>query len=82
MKRPKTLSAAFVRTVNQPGRYGDGRGSFGLSLLVKPTLNGRLSKSWSQRLRQDGKPFKRRTGPVSLGDSFGSAAQGATQRPR
>ena len=57
MKRPKTLSAAFVRTVNQPGRYGDGRGSFGLSLLVKPTLNGRLSKSWSQRLRQDGKPF-------------------------
>ena len=57
MKRSKTLSAAFVKTINQPGRYGDGRGGFGLSLLVKPTLNGRTSKSWSQRLRQDGKPF-------------------------
>ena len=57
MKRPKTLSAAFVRTVNQPGRYGDGRGGFGLSLLVKPMANGRLSKSWSQRLRRDGRPY-------------------------
>ena len=57
MRRPRTLSAAFVRTINQPGRYGDGRGGFGLSLLVKPTLNGQLSKSWSQRLRLDGKPF-------------------------
>ena len=57
MKRPKTLSAAFVRTVNQPGRYGDGRGSFGLSLLLKATRYGRLAKSWSQRLRQGGKPF-------------------------
>ena len=57
MKRPKTLSAAFVKTINQPGRYGDGRGSFGLSLLLKATRNGRLAKSWSQRLRQDGKPF-------------------------
>ena len=57
MKRPKTLSAAFVKTINQPGRFGDGRGGFGLSLLVKPTLNGRTSKSWSQRLRRDGVPF-------------------------
>ena len=57
MKRPKTLSAAFVKTVTEPGRYGDGRGSFGLSLLLKATRNGRLAKSWSQRLRQDGKPF-------------------------
>ena len=51
MKRPKTLSAAFVKTVNRPGRYGDGRGGHGLSLLVKPTRTGRLSKTWSQRLR-------------------------------
>ena len=57
MKRPKTLSAAFVKTVTEPGRYGDGRGSFGLSLLLKATRNGRLAKSWSQRLRQDGVPF-------------------------
>ena len=56
MKRPKTLSATFVKNVNQPGRYGDGRGSHGLSLLVKPMSNGRLSKSWSQRLRVNAKP--------------------------
>ena len=56
MKRPKILSASFVRTINQPGRYGDGRGGHGLSLLVKPMTNGRLSKTWSQRLLINGKP--------------------------
>nr|MDE0500822.1 tyrosine-type recombinase/integrase [bacterium] len=53
--RPKTLSAAFVRTVNQPGRYGDGRGGHGLSLLVTRRTNGRLSKRWAQRVRFDGR---------------------------
>ena len=56
MDRPTTLSAAFVRTVNKPGRYGDGRGGYGLSLLVRATRNGRLSKTWSQRLYINGKP--------------------------
>ena len=53
--RPKVLTAAFVRTINRPGRYGDGRGSHGLSLLVKPTANGRWSKTWAQRLRVGGR---------------------------
>ena len=56
MKRPQRLSAAFVKTVKRPGRYGDGRGGFGLSLLVKPTTTDRLSKTWSQRLRINGHP--------------------------
>ena len=56
MRRPQRLSASFVRTVKVPGRYGHGRGGFGLSLLVKEaSVDGRLSKSWSQRLRIDGK---------------------------
>ena len=56
MKRPATLTARFVETVNKPGRYGDGRGGFGLSLLVKPmSSTGRLSKSWSQRIRVNGR---------------------------
>lgn len=55
MNRSKTLTAAFVRSINRPGRYGDGRGSHGLSLLVKPTANGRWSKTWSQRLRINGR---------------------------
>ena len=53
--RSKRLSAAFVKTVNRPGRYGDGRGGIGLSLLVKPALNGGFSKSWAQRQRIDGR---------------------------
>ena len=55
MGRPKTLTAAFVRAVGAPGRYGDGRGSHGLSLLVKATANGRCSKSWCQRIRIGGR---------------------------
>ena len=55
--RPARLSAAFVRTIEEPGRYGDGRGGFGLSLLVAPTATGRVSKRWAQRLRFDGDAF-------------------------
>ena len=57
MQRPKRLSAVFVKTVNTPGRYGDGRGGFGLSLLVKESSTGRFAKSWSQRLRINRQPF-------------------------
>ena len=56
MKRPKMLSATFVRTVNVPGRYGDGRGGFGLSLLVRPASRGGFAKCWTQSVRIDGKP--------------------------
>ena len=57
MKRPKQLSATFVAGVKVPGRYGDGRGGHGLSLLVKESSTDRLSKSWAQRLRIAGKPI-------------------------
>ena len=53
--RPKVLTAAFIRTVSRAGRYGDGRGGHGLSLLVKPTVNGRWSKTWAQRIRIGGR---------------------------
>ena len=62
MKRPKTLSAAFAKTVKDPGRYGDGRGGHGLKLLIKPMTNGRVSKSWIQRLRINGEVFDRGLG--------------------
>ncbi len=55
MKRPRQLSATFVKTVKHPGRYGDGRGGHGLSLLVKPTTTDRMSKTWAQRLRINGR---------------------------
>ena len=61
-KRPRRLSATFVRTVNLPGRYGDGHGGHGLSLLVKRTACGGLSKSWTQAIRPGG-----RTTSIGLG---------------
>ena len=55
-ERPYRLSARFVETVQEPGCYGDGRGSGGLSLRVKPTARGHLAKSWGQRISVDGRP--------------------------
>ena len=51
MPRQKTLTAAFVKTVTQPGRYGDGRGSCGLYLRVWTMTNGRTGRAWGQRIR-------------------------------
>ena len=51
MERPKRLTQTFIRDVKRPGRYGDGRGSCGLSLLVKPRAAGGLSKLFVQQLR-------------------------------
>ena len=56
MKQPVRLSAGFVKSVREPGRYGDGgRGSYGLALLVRPTATGGLSKSFIQRVRINGR---------------------------
>ena len=66
MQRPKRLSATFVQTVNRPGRYGDGRGGHGLSLLVKPMSAGGFSKTWCQRLRLAGKPVSLGLGPYPV----------------
>ena len=49
--RPTRLSATFVRSIAEPGRFTDGRGSFGLSLLVKESTSGRMTKSWTQRIK-------------------------------
>ena len=78
MDRPATLSASFVRTVKRPGRYGDGRGSHGLSLLVRPTTNGRYSKTWSQRLYINARPVMVGLGSypvVTLGEARDKALE-------
>ena len=54
-KRPRTLTAAFVRTVRRTGVYGDGRGGRGLSLRVYRTVDGRITKTWRQRVRINGR---------------------------
>ena len=48
------LCATFVRTVNVPGRCGDGHGGHGLSLLVTPRKSGGLSKTWAQAISPNG----------------------------
>ena len=54
--RNKPLTAAFVKNVPSPGRYGDGHGGHGLTPDVKVSRNGRIAKSWIQRIRMNGKP--------------------------
>ena len=59
MKRPNMLSATFVKTVKTvktPGRYGDGRGGLGLSLLVRTAARGHITKCWTQSVRIDRRP--------------------------
>lgn len=55
-QRPARLTQKIVKGLTRPGRYGSGRGSLGLSLLVKPNTNDGLSKTWSQRIRINRKP--------------------------
>ena len=49
------LCATFVRTVNVPGRYGDGYGGLGLSLVVTPRKSGGLSKTRAQAVSPNGR---------------------------
>ena len=56
MKRPNMLSATFVKTVKTPGRYGDGRGGLGLSLLVRTAARGHVTKCWTQSVQIDRRP--------------------------
>ena len=44
-----------MRTISRPGVYGDGRGGRGLSLRVHRTLDGRITKTWPQRVRIEGR---------------------------
>ena len=56
MQRPARLTGVFVRGVVEPGRYGDGRGGYGLALVVAPTVAGGVSRTWVQRVRINGRP--------------------------
>ena len=72
MEKPYRLTPAFVRRVDRPGLYGDGRGSAGLQLRVHRTRGGDVSKSWRQMLLLRGRPTTRGLGAwphVSLADA-------------
>ena len=79
MERPKRLSATFVRQVSEPGRYGDGWGGYGLSLLVRQGASG-VRKTWAQRLRIEGRPVNIGLGPypiVTLAEARAAAFENA-----
>jgi len=78
VKRPKTLTADFVRAVAHPGVYGHGRGGRGLSLRVRRTTNGRITKIWVQRVRIAGRPTSIGLGPypeVTLPEAWEKAIE-------
>ena len=67
MKRKRSgdrLTPDFAKRVETPGRYGDGRGSFGLSLLVRPTSSG-LSKTYQQTVTVQGRKKYFGLGPTT-----------------
>ena len=49
--RPFRLSTVYIKGLTEPGRYSDGPGSYGLSLLVRRTSWGGLTKNFHQRLK-------------------------------
>ena len=70
------LSARFVGTVNRPGLYGNGRGGYGLSFVVRKRARGGVTKSWRQRMRSDGKMLSLGLGTypeVSLSEALDKA---------
>ena len=76
------LSATFVKQVNRPGVYGDGRGGYGLALRVRRMTNGRLSKVWVQRIRINGRRYQPRFGIVPGGGTGLRTRAGAGQPPQ
>ena len=62
MTRPKRLTEKFIKTVQDVGVYGDGRGGHGLQLRVTKTGAGHLVKRFRQHTRIAGRPTQ-----ISLG---------------
>lgn len=50
------LRGRDLKKITRPGRYGDGRGSYGLALDVRPRAGGGVRKNWVQRIRIGGRP--------------------------
>ena len=80
--KSERLTHTFIKSVAKEGRYGDGRGGLGLSVLVRKTQNGGWSKTWSQRLhigkaRQEYTPGLGSWPLVTLADARAKAFENA-----
>ena len=59
-KRPPRLTEAFIRSIKEPCKRGDGHGSHGLTIVVRTRAGGGLRFIWRQIFTINGK--KRSTG--------------------
>ena len=50
-ERPSRLSQGYIKGLKKAGRYGDGRGNHGLSLLVQVNIR-EVAKYWQQRIKR------------------------------
>ena len=53
-KRPR-LTNTFIKSIDRPGRWGDGLGGNGLSIIAYTNAARGINKAWSQRIVVDGK---------------------------
>ena len=54
-KRPPRLTETFIRSIKEPCKRGDGRGSHGLAIIAREKAGGGLSLFWQQRVLIDDK---------------------------
>ena len=59
-KRSPRLTDAFIRSIKEPCKHGDGNGGHGLTIVVRDKAGGGLRLFWRQAFTIDGK--KRSTG--------------------
>ena len=53
-QKPPRLTTAFIKSIDRPGRWGDGRGGNGLSIVAYANAGGGINRAWSQRILVDG----------------------------
>ena len=59
-KRSHRLTDAFIRSIKEPCKHGDGNGGHGLTIVARDRASGGLRLFWRQAFTIDGK--KRSTG--------------------
>ena len=62
-----TFTDLAIRKITKPGRYGFGRGYFGLCIEASVLSDGRLSKTWGQRIYVKGMGKEGKAKAVDLG---------------
>ena len=76
-ERPSRLTHKWILNKAKPGRHGDGRGGNGLYIRITERNGGRITRTWGQRIRINGKPTNLGLGPfptVSLAMARAKAA--------